>query len=133
MGRIVAIDYGKKRIGLATSDPMGIIASPLGTIEAATKPEVTIERILAAIPECEKIVIGLPLLLSGQDSDTTREVRAFAKLFAEKTSIPIELFDERLTSTEVERRMQEGGLSRKKRAQHTDTLSAVLILQSYLQ
>ncbi|MBP9841985.1 MAG: Holliday junction resolvase RuvX [Simkaniaceae bacterium] len=132
MGRIVAIDYGKKRFGLAATDPMRILASPLLTIEAGKNLEETVKKILAAIPPCDFIIVGLPLLLSGKDSETTLGARLFAEKLKEISGMTVELVDERFTSKEVDRRMMEDGISRKKRSLQTDRLSAVLLLQSYL-
>ena len=132
MGRLVAVDYGTKRIGLAATDPMRILASPLKTLEAGKTLEETIKKILAVIPPCDFIIVGLPLLLSGKDSETTTAARLFAEKLKELSGLRVELFDERFTSKEVERRMMEDGVNRKKRAQHSDELSTVLLLQSYL-
>ena len=134
MKRILGIDYGKARIGLALSDLTQTLASPLAKIQAAQTPEETIKAILAKIAthEVEAIVLGLPLLLSGKESATTQAVRDFAGLLREKSGLPVFLQDERLTSKEVERVLIASQMKRKKRSQHLDTLSATLILQTYL-
>ena len=132
MGRILGIDFGMRRIGLARSDPMQVIASPFKTILAAKTLEATAALMTQELDEIETLVLGLPLLLSGKDSDTTRTVRAFGALLKEKTSLPLIFWDERLTSKQVEKLMMQGSVSRKKRAQSVDTMSATLILQSYL-
>lgn len=132
MGRIVAIDFGKKRFGLAATDPMRILASPLPTLETGKTLEETITKILAAIPPCDFIIVGLPLLLSGKDSEMTTAARLFAEKLQELSSLPVKLIDERFMTKEVNRCMEDAGLSRKKRAERSDELSAVLLLQSYL-
>ena len=134
MGRILSIDYGMARIGLALSDPAQIIASPLKTIKTGKDLETTVQMLLKEIADhsVESLLVGLPLLLSGKDSETTQIVRAFAALLEEKSGLPLILWDERLSSKEVERVLTMGEVKRKKRAQHIDTLSATLILQSYL-
>lgn len=134
MGRILSIDYGKKRIGLALTDPMKIIASPLKTIQAGKNAQETVDILLKEIAshDIETIVIGLPLHLSNEESETSLLVRKLKEDLEAKISIPIILWDERLTSKQVERVMMEGNVKRKKRSQHVDTLSATLILQSYL-
>lgn len=132
MGRVIGIDFGMKRIGLARSDPMKIIASPLKTISAGKTLEETADLILKELEDVETIVLGLPLLLSGKDSETTTMVRKFAEILESKSGLPLILWDERLTSKQVEKLMIEGGVSRKNRAAHVDTMSATLILQNYL-
>ena len=132
MGRVLGVDFGMKRIGLALSDPMKMIASPLKTVQAGKTLEDTVDLIVKECDEIETIVVGLPLLLSGKDSDTTLMVRKFASTLEEKSGLPLVLWDERLSSKQVEKLMMEGGVSRKKRTKHVDTMSATLILQNYL-
>ena len=123
MGRVLGIDFGMKRIGLARSDPMKIIASPIKTLIAGKTLEETADLIALECTEVETIVLGLPLLLSGKDSETTTTVRKFAVILEEKSGLPLILWDERLTSKQVEKLLIEGGVSRKKRKQHVDTMS----------
>lgn len=132
MGRVLGIDFGMKRIGLARSDPMKMIASPLKTIQAGKTLGDTADLVIKELAEVELIILGLPLLLSGKDSDTTKMVRTFATLLEEKSGLPLILWDERLTSKQVEKLMIEGNVSRKKRSAYVDTMSATLILQNYL-
>ena len=134
MGRIFGIDYGKKRIGLAWSDPMKRIALPLKTIQAGKDQQETLKLLLQEINShhLETIVIGLPLHLSTKESKTSLIVRQFKTFLEEKITIPIILWDERLTSKQIERVMIAGNVKRKTRVQQIDTLSATLILQSYL-
>lgn len=132
MGRVLGIDFGMKRIGIARSDPMKMIASPLKTIIAGKTLEETASLVVKECDGVETIVLGLPLLLSGKDSETTQIVRKFATILEEKSGLPLILWDERLTSKQVEKLMMEDNLSRKKRSQHVDTMSATLILQNYL-
>ena len=134
MGRILGVDFGTVRIGLALSDPSKILASPLTTLQAKKKGEATAQMLLDAIAnrDVELIVLGLPLLLSGKDSETTSMVRKFADLLGTLTDIPIILWDERLTSKQVERTLIDGNMRREKRATLMDTLCASLILQGYL-
>lgn len=139
MSRVLGIDFGLKRIGLALSDPSKLIASPLKTLYAAKTLEQTIVLLIKEIEELKSskkiidtIVMGLPLLLSGKDSDTTRTVRQFATLLETASDLPLFLWDERLTTTQVENILKEDKMSRKKRTKHLDTMSATLILQTYL-
>lgn len=132
--RYIGIDYGRARIGVAKSDPMGILASPLPNIQASKKHEESIKKIIACTNDpIEAYVIGLPLHLSGQESEMSREVRAFAELLEKLSGKKVHLMDERLTSTLVEKEMGRAGVNRKKRAQKVDSLSAVLILQNFLE
>lgn len=135
MGRIVGIDFGKVRIGLAISDPMRIIAQPLETIKAAKDPKQTAKMIAQALSEfknVDMIVMGMPLLLSGKEGDMSELVRAFAKILEQELPLPMVFWDERLTSSGVEKMLLGMDVSRKKRAELSDGLAAVSILQNYL-
>lgn len=134
--RSAGIDYGDSRIGIALSDPSGIMAHPHKTISArATLPEsaVLIAQELKKCHPLKQIIIGLPLLLSGKDSPLCIKVRSFAELLKEFfPEIPIVLWDERLTTAGVERSLRALGVSRKKRSKVIDSLAAASILQNYL-
>jgi len=135
--RIVAIDYGKVRIGLAITDASKTIAYPFKTVNTAQNFEKTSQIILDAlkeyIDEIEKIIIGLPLLLKGEFSEMTTEVTEFVKVFKTKTKIPVELIDERLSSIQAERHLKDNlKLSRKKRSKKIDPMAATLLLQHFL-
>lgn len=135
MGRIVGIDFGKVRIGLAISDENRIIAQPLETIRASSDPAQTARLIthsLSRYKNIDLIVIGLPLLLNGQEGDMAKTVRSFAKVLEQVLPLPIVFWDERLTSSGVERMLLDMDVSRKKRAELSDALAAVSILQNYL-
>lgn len=131
MGRIAAVDFGTARIGLALSDERKIVALPQPFLRAGKTPQESAEIVMAELAKhgtIEKLVIGLPLLLNGKDSPSTKMVREFAACF----TLPVVLLDERLTTAQVNKLMKEGELSRKKRAQHADSLSATLLLQTFL-
>ncbi len=138
--RILAVDVGLKRIGLAISDEQKIIASPLENLLAAEAIKPTIQRLLASVEkiktekgcEIEEIVIGLPLKMNGTESTTTEHVRRFAAALKENTIITVHLLDERLTSVQAERMLMDANFTRKKRAQFVDRVSAVILLQCYL-
>lgn len=132
MGRVYAIDYGRARIGLARSDIMKCIASPFDTVKAGKNPEESAKLIAPLLVDCEHVVVGLPLHLSGKESEMSQEVRVFTKTLESLLEAPISFFDERLSTAEVDRTMRESAISRKKRAKQIDTLSATLILQSFL-
>ncbi len=132
--RIVSIDYGLKRIGLAISDENQIIATSLGVIQAGNSSGETIRRILDALKlyELEKIVIGYPIHLNGKVSFLADEVTHFISLLEKEVACPVQLVDERLSTVQAERSLKEGGMSRKKRAKVVDAVSAVILLQGVL-
>lgn len=138
--RILGIDYGMKRIGLALSDETHLIAAPLKTFQASHKLEETIVSLVKDLEQDQKdrnytlteIVVGFPLKMSGSMSFISDEVALFAEKLAEAISIPVIKWDERLTSVQAERAMMEGSMSRKKRTKKLDQVSAVIILQNYL-
>lgn len=134
MGRIAAIDFGKARIGLAISDEMRIIAKSLETVQASKDLSSTAKSIASALSKykIDMIVIGLPLLLNGKEGEMAVAVRAFAKALEEVLPLPIVFWDERLTSSGVEKMLTGFDVSRKKRAELSDALAAVSILQNYL-
>lgn len=132
--KILGIDYGKARIGLALSDENKKIAFPLALVHAFHHQEKTLDALLAAISKhpIEHIVIGLPLLMNGKESPMSQEVRSFSLALENKTQLPITLWDERLTSKQVEKQLISQEMKRKKRTEVTDLMAATLILQSFL-
>lgn len=133
MGRIIAVDYGTKRSGLAVTDPLKIIAGPLTAL-----PSSEIMDFLKKYTDkeaTEALVVGMPLKPDGSDTDATPAVRAFVKQLQKLfPQIPVHLHDERFTSKMALDAMIEGGTSKKYRRSkfNTDKVSAVLILQSFL-
>ncbi len=131
--RVMGLDVGEKRIGIALSDETGTIAQGKGVCRRRT-----LEEDLAHLAErarewgAERIVVGLPLNMDGTEGEQARAVREFARALEEVAGIPVELWDERLTSAEAERVLLEADLSRRKRKRVRDELAAVLILQSWL-
>jgi putative Holliday junction resolvase len=134
MKRALAIDYGKKRIGLAISDPHKIVAKTLTTVETARSPKQTIQNILNAIGEHEvdEIVVGFPIRMNGQPGAMAEEVTQFVALLKQHILATVTLWDERLTTVQAERVMREANMNRKKRSQVIDQLSAVIVLQTFL-
>ncbi len=132
-GRILALDVGKKRIGLALSDPLGITAQGLPTLERTT-----IRQDLAALEnlirehQVKLILMGHPLHMSGRESSQSAYTREFAERLAGRTGLEVRLWDERLTTVEAERVLKQSGISIEKRAKAVDRLSAVILLGSYL-
>lgn len=131
--RILAIDFGLRRLGMAVSDPSGVVALGLQTIERANLAS-DLARIAEAIREYEasELVVGKPLSKSGAENEMSRRAAAFATKIRERTGIPVTLWDERLTSAEANRALREAGLSLEKRRRAVDRAAATLILQNYL-
>lgn len=133
--RIIGIDYGIKRTGIAISDPFRSFALPIGRIDNSKDNKETIKALLKAVEgkgEIERFVVGLPLLLNGLESDMSKRVREFADILKSETNIEVVLLDERLTSKAAESLLREQSMNRKKRAEVVDTLSASLILETHL-
>ena len=134
MGRILAIDYGVVRSGIAVTDPMQIIATPLETVK--TDDLITFLKTYSAENHVEKIIIGYPLDLNGNKTDSTEAVEAFKnKLNNLFPTLPTQYIDERLTSKMAKNALVEGGFKKKKRKEKgsLDKISAVFILNSYLE
>jgi len=132
--RVLGIDYGRRRIGLALSDEEGILAGPLPTYVRgrSTKRDIDALASLIARHETSSIVIGLPLNMDGSRGEMAYEAEAFADRLRQETGLPMDSFDERLTSSEAERVLLEADLPRHRRKALRDSLSAVLILQGQL-
>ncbi len=134
--RALGIDFGERRVGVAVSDPTGVIAQPLPTLRRRAGKRMPIRALeeLAEEYGVQVIVVGLPLALSGDETDWTRTVRAAAGKLEERSGLPIELVDERFTSARAERAVRSLGLPKSKREQkdRVDAAAAVLILQSWL-
>ncbi|MCK4357012.1 Holliday junction resolvase RuvX [Candidatus Bipolaricaulota bacterium] len=132
--RILGIDYGHKRLGLALSDEDAILATPLPVrVRTTIADDLSFLAQLARKREIAKIVLGLPLNMDGSSGEMAGDVIAFATALREESSLPVVTFDERLTSIEAERVLVQANLSRKRRKGLRDSLSAVLILQGYLE
>ena len=134
MGRILAIDYGNKRTGIAVTDPLQIIASPLDTVP--THQIIVFLKDYFEKEQVDTIVVGLPLDLSNRDTDVTQSVRHFhKKLQKEFGSKEIHLHDEKFTSKMAFDAMISGGMNKKERRkkENIDKVSAAIILQSYLE
>ena len=132
--RILAVDHGEKRIGLALSDPTGTIASPLTVIKHVSRLlDAAQVANLAAENEVGLIVIGQSFDEEGNPNLAGRRAAKFAEALKEQTNTPIELFDESFSTQDARATRIEMGVSRKKRAGHMDELAAVMILRSYLE
>jgi putative holliday junction resolvase len=133
-GRIMAIDYGDKRVGIAISDASCCIAQGHSVIDGENKT-LLIDSIVKLVKEnnISKIVVGLPRNMDGSYGFQSQKVMQFKELLALKTEIKIEFLDERLTTKEAIRITMEQGVKRKKRRELTNIISASLILENYLK
>lgn len=132
-GRILALDLGKKRIGLALSDPLGITAQGLPNLERKNK-RADLDALARLIESrgVSMVVVGDPLRMSGESGPQSAWAREFADALAARTAIPVRLWDERLTTVEASRVLRASGIGIEKRARAVDRLSAVILLQSFL-
>jgi len=131
--RILALDLGKKRIGMAISDPLGITAQGLPNLERTTKRADLAEISRQAEErDVSLILIGNPLHMSGDEGRQSAWVREFADQLTARAGRPVRLWDERLTTVEAARVLRSSGIGIEKRARAIDKLSAVILLQSYL-
>ena len=131
--RVLAIDFGTRRIGTAVSDALGISVRPVETIKRSSNDRV-IARLKALVEEleAEAVVVGLPIRMDGAEGDAAREVKRFARRLQSQLVVEVITHDERLTSYEAEQIMTERGLNRSERRAHSDTLAAMIILRDYL-
>jgi putative Holliday junction resolvase len=136
MSRILALDYGTRRIGVALSDPTRTIASPLTTLSRRAGKRPPWSEILRLITEHEvtELVVGLPLNLAGDEGDWAAEVRLFGQQLNRRTGLPVHWADERFSSTRAEQAVRGIGLKRSQREEkdRVDAAAAAVILQNYL-
>jgi putative holliday junction resolvase len=133
-GRILGLDVGSRRIGLAVSDPLGITAQGIETLQRKNKRH-DFEYLQRVIHDygITEIVVGLPLRMSGAEGTQSEKMRAFAEELRKRFSLPVHLWDERLTSAEANRFLRETELSIEKRGKAVDRMAAVLILQGWME
>ena len=132
-GRILALDLGKKRIGLALSDPLGITAQGLPTIQRSNiRADLAALAEIVAEREVTLLLMGNPLHMSGDAGRQAAYVREFAERLAAHTGVPLKYWDERLTTVEAHRVLRSSGIGIEKRARAIDKLSAMILLESYL-
>lgn len=134
MSRVLAVDPGEKRVGLALSDPTGTIASPLRTLEA--NPRETLPARLVAVADevgADTLVVGLPLRMSGGEGPEAKGARALAAELRGLTRKHVRLLDERLTSAAAERALLARGEKRSERRRLSDQVAAAILLQTYLE
>lgn len=130
----MGLDVGSRRIGIAISDPLGITAQGLETLQRQNKKEDY--RKLAMLIEqyqVSEIVVGYPLRMSGAEGTQAEKMQAFAEELRKRFKIPVHLWDERLTSAEANRILRESEMSIKRRGEAVDRMAAILILQSWME
>ncbi|MGA9393292.1 MAG: Holliday junction resolvase RuvX [Candidatus Sulfotelmatobacter sp.] len=134
VGRVLGLDVGSRRIGIAVSDPLGITAQGLETLHRQNKREdlAALERVIRQYA-IQEIVIGLPLRMSGAEGIQSEKMQVFAEDLRKRFRLPVHLWDERLTSAEANRLLRETELSIEKRAKAVDRMAAVLILQGWME
>jgi putative holliday junction resolvase len=131
--RVLGIDPGARRVGLALSDDEGRIASPHATLQVKSNAGVAAEiAALALALGAERLVIGLPLRLDGSEGEAARRVRALVARIAQHCALPVTLWDERLSTRAAERALREGGVRGAQQRALVDQVAAALLLQSYL-
>ena len=131
--RVLGLDVGERRIGVALSDALGLTAQRLMLLERTNIAEdVAAVKTLVAAHGVERIIVGLPLTLKGERGIQAQKVSAFAERLHRHVAVPVELLDERLTTLQGERALREVGTSARRRKQTIDQVAAQLILQHYL-
>ena len=132
--RVLGLDVGSRRIGIAVSDPLGITAQGLETLQRQNK-RLDFEKLekLARDYSVAEVVVGFPLRMSGAEGIQAEKMHRFADELRERLQIPVHLWDERLTSAEANRLLRETEMSIQRRAQVVDQMAAVLILQSWME
>jgi len=132
--RLLGVDFGTVRIGLAVSDPDRIIASPLATYRRQSRDEdAAFFKRLVTEQEIGSIVVGLPVHLSGAEGQKAAEARAFGHWLGEVTGLPISYWDESLSTVQAESALWEAGLTHKRRRQRRDQVAAQVILRAYME
>jgi putative Holliday junction resolvase len=133
VSRILAVDWGERRVGLAVSDARGIIATGLDTLEVRGLED-ALARVASVAAEtgAEAIVVGLPLLMSGERGEAARTAEAFAAALRRRVTVRVDTYDERLTSTISQRRLREVGVRTGHARGRVDQGAAVALLESYL-
>jgi putative Holliday junction resolvase len=134
VGRVMGLDVGSRRIGIAVSDLLGITAQGIETLQRRNKrTDFEALRLLIKEYKVREIVVGLPLRMSGAEGIQSDKMRVFAEELRKKFKLPVHLWDERLTSAEANRLLRETELSIEKRGKAVDRMAAILILQGWMQ
>ena len=134
----MALDHGEKRVGVAITDPTGMLAQPLETIESGKRAGTVLDRIAEIVRDYDvaRIVVGLPLHMDGRSGRQAESARKFGDEVAQRTGLSVDYLDERWTSREAERMLGEAGSSparRRAKRSRTDTVAAAILLRTYLE
>lgn len=131
--RILTLDVGGQRIGVAVSDPMQILARSLLVLKRKDDAEVVVQVVkLVREQEAERVVVGHPLGLGGDAGPQARQVEQFAQVLAQALDVPVELWDESYSTVDAERILREQGMAARRRRRWVDATAAAVILQDYL-
>jgi len=130
-GRLLGLDIGGKRIGVAISDEMGLIASPVAMVLRGDRASLEITKHIARLGAV-RLIVGLPVGLSGREGPQAKDVRDFVDSISGELGLPIEYWDERLSTSIAEKSLIASGSRREKRKQQVDAVAAAVILQGYL-
>jgi putative holliday junction resolvase len=130
----MGLDVGDRRVGVAVSDPLGLTAQPVLTLVRSSRRQdmKSLQRLIRKYA-CVEIVVGNPLYMSGDQSPQAAKAQAFAEMLRDETSLPVHLWDERLTTTEAHRHLHAAGRAGIEHRAVVDQVAAVLILESYLE
>ncbi len=130
----MALDVGEKTIGVAVSDELGMLASPLTTIRRSASIKADLREVerLAAEYEVSRVIVGNPIMMSGEEAIQSEKVKQFADRLARRLRIPVELWDERMSTVEAEEALIEAGLRREEREKVIDSVAAAIILRNYM-
>ena len=129
--RMLGLDIGSKRIGVAISDEMGMLASPVGMVERGKNDRAAFRKLIAEW-QPGRLVAGLPTGMSGREGPQAAETRAYADALAAELDLPLDYWDERLSTTVAERSLIEAGVRRERRKEKIDAMAAAVMLQGYL-
>ncbi|MBY5164052.1 Holliday junction resolvase RuvX [Nitriliruptoria bacterium AS10] len=133
-GRLLGVDVGDVRVGLAVTDPGQVVATPLDTVPGSTDPEEVADVVLAAIHDEQPVavVVGYPRTMAGREGSAAQQCRVVAEEIASRSGLPVLLWDERLSTVEAERALLEGDVRRRRRRDVVDRVAASLILRGVL-
>jgi len=131
-GIVLALDLGAARIGVAVSDPERRLAMPVGTIRTGAPQDLKAIASLVRERGVVRVIVGDPISLSGEANESSRHAAAFAEALRSVLDVPVELFDERLSTVEAERMLSSAGVPGRRRRRVVDQVAATVILQSYL-
>lgn len=134
-GRLLGVDLGDVRVGLAVTDPGQVVATPLDTVVGSTDVQACVDAVRAVVDEVEPValVVGYPRTMAGREGSAAQRCRVVAERLAGTTGLPVLLWDERLTTVEAERALLEGDVRRRRRRDVVDRVAASLILRGVLE